>query len=213
MGELAFVGSDFLGGASGLSLPADKGLFTQLQFGGERGNFYALLVTAGLCILANLLILNSRLGYQLRAMRDNANAAQAMGVDLLKSKIVAMMISAVLTSIVGTIYARYSGFVDPYQMASPHSSVEVVLYTTIGGLGTVFGPLVGAGVLVAFGEVIRGYLGGVLPGLHFLITGVVIIAVILLMPGGVVPKIAQLWRERKSKAVVAAAPVAERVPS
>lgn len=197
MGELAFVGTDFLGGASGLSLPSDKGVFSQFQFGGERGSFYVLLVTAGMCVLANLLILNSRLGYHLRAMRDNENAAQAMGVNLLKSKIVAMMISAVLTSIVGTVYARYSGFVDPYQMASPHSSVEVVLFTTIGGLGTVLGPLVGAGVLVAFGEIIRGYLGGVLPGLHFLITGVLIVVVIMLMPSGVVPKIAAMWRERK----------------
>jgi branched-chain amino acid transport system permease protein len=123
------------------------------------------------------------------------------------------MISAVLTSIVGTVYARYSGFVDPYQMASPHSSVEVVLFTTIGGLGTVLGPLVGAGVLVAFGEIIRGHLGGVLPGLHFLITGVLIIIVILLMPGGVVPKIAQLWRERKSKSAGADAPASESMPS
>ena len=200
MGELAFVGTEFLGGASGLSLPSDKGVFSQFQFGGERGGFYVLLVTAGICVLANLLILNSRLGYHLRAMRDNENAAQAMGVNLLKCKIVAMMISAVLTSIVGTVYARYSGFVDPYQMASPHSSVEVVLFTTIGGLGTVIGPLVGAGVLVTFGEIIRGYLGGVLPGLHFLITGILIVVVILLMPSGVVPKIAGMWRGRRKKA-------------
>jgi branched-chain amino acid transport system permease protein len=213
MGELAFVGSDFLGGASGLSLPPDKGVFSQFQFGGERGGFYVLLVTAGLCALVNLLILNSRLGYQLRAMRDNENAAQAMGVNPLKSKILAMMISAVLTSIVGTVYARYSGFVDPYQMASPHSSVEVVLFTTIGGLGTVLGPVVGAGVLVAFGEIVRGYLGGVLPGLHLLITGVLIVVVILLTPSGLVPKIASLWRERKSRTGGADGPAAESLPS
>jgi branched-chain amino acid transport system permease protein len=212
MGELAFVGTEFLGGASGLSLPPDKGDFLQFQFGGERGGFYVLLITAGMCVLSNLLILNSRLGYHLRAMRDNENAAQAMGVNLLRSKIVAMMISAVLTSIVGTVYARYSGFVDPYQMASPHSSVEVVLFTTIGGLGTVLGPVLGAGVLVAFGEIVRGYVGGILPGLHFLITGVLIVVVILLVPSGLVPRIAELWRERKSRTGGAGALGTERLP-
>jgi branched-chain amino acid transport system permease protein len=129
-------------------------------------------------------------------MRDNENAAQAIGVALLRNKIIAMMISAALTSIMGTAYARYSGFVDPYQFAAPHVTVEVVLFATIGGLGTVLGPLVGAGFLVVFGEIVRGQLGGALPGLHFFIDGVLIIVVILLMPRGVVPKIAEWWDRR-----------------
>lgn len=210
MGELAFIGTEFLGGASGLSLPADQGDFSRFEFGGELGNFYMLFVMAGICLLANLLILNSRLGYQLRAMRDNENAAQAIGVPLLKNKIIAMVISAVLTSLVGTAYARYSGFVDPYQMASPQSSVEVILFTTIGGLGTVLGPLVGAGFLVVFGEIVRGHLGGVLPGLHLFINGLLIVGVVLLMPRGVVPKIAGLLGIRNTAGKKATTPPAKQ---
>ena len=194
MGQLAALGIDFLGGASGLYLPADQGNFLQFEFGGAKGHFYLLFAVAALCLGANLVILDSRLGYYLRAMRDNENAAQAIGIDLLRNKIIAMVVSAVLTSLVGTAYARYSGFVDPYQMASPVMTVEVVLFATIGGLGTVLGPLVGAGFLVTFGEIVRGQLGGVLPGLHFFIDGVLIVAVILLMPRGVVPKIAEIMR-------------------
>jgi branched-chain amino acid transport system permease protein len=197
MGELAFVGTDFVGGASGLSLPTDTGKFLQFQFGGDLGNFYMLLTAAMICLLANVLILGSRLGYHLRAMRDNTNAAQAIGVPLLKNKIIAMVISAVLTSMVGTAYARYSGFVDPYQMASPHSSIEVILFTTIGGLGTALGPVLGAGFLVVFGEIVRGHLGGVLPGLHYFINGILIVVVVLLMPRGFAPKIAELLSKRK----------------
>jgi branched-chain amino acid transport system permease protein len=196
MGQLAAVGSEFLGGASGLFLPPDGGSIPQFEFGGERGNFYLLFAASLICLNANLIILNTPLGYYLRAIRDNESAAQAIGVALLRNKIIAMMISAVLTSIMGTAYARYSGFVDPYQFASPHVTVEVVLFATIGGLGTVLGPLVGAGFLVVFGEIVRGQLGGVLPGLHFFIDGVLIIVVILLMPRGVVPKLTEWWNNR-----------------
>ena len=129
------------------------------------------------------------------------NAAQAIGVNLLRNKVLAMMVSAVLTSLVGTAWGRYSGFVDPYQMASPHVSVEVILFATIGGLGTVLGPLVGAGFLVAFGEIVRGKVGAVLPGLHFFIDGILIVLVILLMPRGVVPKLAELFGRRAPKRI------------
>ena len=196
MAQLAVLGIDFLGGASGLYLPADQGELLRFQFGGSRGNFFLLFTIAGLCLAANLAILSSGLGYRLRAMRDSEHAAQAIGIDLLRNKIIAMVVSAVLTSFVGTAYARYSGFVDPYQMASPHVTVEVVLFATIGGLGTVLGPLVGAGFLVPFGEIVRGWLGGTLPGLHFFIDGVLIVAVILLVPQGIVPKLAELFDRR-----------------
>ncbi len=201
MGQLAVLGIDFLGGASGFYLPKDTGNFLQFEFGGAHGYFLMLFTIATLCLLANVLILNMPLGYYLRAIRDNENAAQAIGISLLRNKVIAMVVSAVLSSFIGTAYARYSGFVDPYQMASPLLSVEVILFATIGGLGTVLGPLVGAAALVPFGEIVRGQLGAVLPGLHFFIDGVLIVVVILLMPQGVVPKIAEIIRNRTSQRI------------
>ena len=75
-------------------------------------------------------------------------------------------------------------FVDPYQFASPLLTIEIVLIATIGGLGTPLGPLLAACLLIPFGEILRGELGGVLPGLHMFIYGVLIVIVILVTPNG-----------------------------
>lgn len=184
MGEIIVIGWDFLGGASGLFLPKDTGNFAAFQFGGGRGGYWVMLFLAALTILANLAILNMPLGYYLRTIRDNENAASAIGVNLLRNKTIAMVISAMLTSIVGTAYARYLTFADPYLLSSPVLTVEIVLIATVGGLGRAGGPALGALVLIPLGEILRGKLGGVFPGLHYFIYGVVVIAVILASPTG-----------------------------
>jgi branched-chain amino acid transport system permease protein len=194
VGELVVTGWEYLGGASGLFLPKDQGRFLDFQFGGAFGNFWAILVLATMCLLVNHAVLNSRLGYYLRAIRDNENAAQAVGVALLANKIIAMVISAILSSLVGTLYARYLTFADPNLLASVTLTVEVVLIVTVGGLGTTFGPLVGAVLLVPLGEILCGKLGGSLPGLHSLVYGLTVIAVVLALPGGLAPALARLFK-------------------
>ncbi len=194
VGELVVLGSDFLGGASGLSLPRDKGDLSQFMFGGSNGYFWLMLVLAFLCFVINLAVMNAPLGYFLRAIRDNENAAQAVGVRLLRNKAIAMALSAALSSLIGTAYARYLTFADPYLLASPVLVIEIVLFTTVGGLGTIFGPLIGSGVLVPVGELLRGSLGGVLPGLHQFIYGVAVVVVILALPRGLTPAFRVLWR-------------------
>ena len=192
VGELVVLGSDFLGGASGLYLPADTGDIRQFQFGGSSGYFWVMLMLAAICTLANYAIVNTRLGYNLRAIRGNEKAAQAIGIALLSNKALAMAVSAGLTAIVGTVWARYSAFVDPYQFASPLLTIEIVLIATIGGLGTPLGPLLAACLLIPFGEILRGELGGVLPGLHMFIYGVLIVIVILVTPNGLVSALIRL---------------------
>jgi branched-chain amino acid transport system permease protein len=196
MGELVVLGWDFLGGASGLYLPRDTGNLLAFQFGGLRGNFWLMLVLALLCLLVNLAIVNAPLGYYLRSIRDNEDAAQALGVPLLRNKAIAMAISAALTSLVGTAYARFATFADPYMLASPVLTIEIVLIATVGGLGTPFGPLVGALVLVPLGEFLRGHFGGSLPGLHYFIYGACVVAVVLALPQGIGPTLARLVRRK-----------------
>ncbi|WP_296581764.1 branched-chain amino acid ABC transporter permease [Xanthobacter sp.] len=192
MGEIIVIGWEFLGGASGLLLPRDTGNIAAFQFGPGRGMFWVMLTLAAVSILANLAILNLPLGYRLRTIRDNENAAEAIGVNLLRNKTIAMVVSAMLASIIGTAYARYLTFADPYQLASPLLTVEIVLVATVGGLGRAFGPAVGALLLIPLGEVLRGKLGGVLPGLHYFVYGAVVIGVILASPRGLLPLI-QSW--------------------
>jgi branched-chain amino acid transport system permease protein len=196
IGELIVLGWDFLGGASGLYLPSDQGRLLAFEFGGARGYFWLLLALAVVCFVANFAVLNSALGYYLRALRDNENAAQAVGIGILRNKAWAMAISAALTSLVGSAYARYASFVDPYVFASPAVIIEVVLIATIGGLGTPYGALVAAALLVPMGEIVRGQLGGVAPGLHFFIYGALIVVVVRVMPQGVVPRLRSLWERR-----------------
>ncbi|MEK7750352.1 MAG: branched-chain amino acid ABC transporter permease [Acidobacteriota bacterium] len=200
MGELIVLGWDFLGGASGIYLPKDTGQLSQFQFGGSSGSFWVMLTLATICLIVNLAVLNSPLGYFLRAIRDNEHAAQAIGVALLRNKVLAMVISAVLSSLIGTAYARYISFVDPYLLASPVLTIEIVLFATIGGLGTVFGPVIGAGLLVPLGEILRGQLGGTLPGLHYFIYGVVLIVVILGTPRGLAPLLGRWTRQLIARA-------------
>ncbi|MDE2362384.1 MAG: branched-chain amino acid ABC transporter permease [Hyphomicrobiales bacterium] len=196
MAEIYVTGTEFFGGASGLFLPKDTGDFFAFQFGGGRGAFWAMLAMTALCLLANLAILNSPLGYYLRSIRDNENAAQAIGVGLLRNKTLAMTISAVLTAIVGAIYARYLAFVDPYLLVSPTLTVEIILFATVGGLGSVIGPALGAFLLAPLGEILRGHFGGSLPGLHYFIYGAIVVAVILVSPAGVWPAIVSRLAKR-----------------
>lgn len=200
MAEIIVIGTDFLGGASGLFLPKDTGNIGAFQFGGERGAYIVMLVLAFAAIVINLAVLNAPLGYYLRTIRDNENAAQAIGVGLLSNKIKAMALSAVMTSVIGTSYARYLTFADPYQLASPVITIEIVLFATVGGLGRAFGPALGALILVPLGEVLRGKLGGTLPGLHYFVYGLVVISVIMASPKGVLSIFERLWQRNNAKA-------------
>ncbi len=103
-----------------------------------------MLALAAICVLVNVAILNSPLGYYLRTIRDNEKAAQAIGVNILRYKITAMVISAMLASVVGTAYVRYLTFADPYLLISPVITIEIVLFATVGGLGRAYGPALGA---------------------------------------------------------------------
>jgi branched-chain amino acid transport system permease protein len=201
-GEMASIvveGWDFLGGASGLLLPRDTGDFLAFQFGGGRGAFWVMLGLATFIVLVNVAVLNSPLGYYLRTIRDNEKAAQAIGVNVLRHKTIAMVISAVLTSIVGTAYVRYLTFADPYLLASPLITIEIVLFATVGGLGRAYGPALGALLLVPLGEILRGKLGGTVPGLHYFIYGTVVILVILATPSGLLPLLEKVLRRRCPK--------------
>ncbi len=202
MGEIIVIGWDYLGGASGLFLPRDNGHFAAFQFGGGRGAFYVMLFLATLSALISFAILNLPLGYYLRSIRDNENAARAIGVDIFRSKAVAMMISAALTAMIGTAYARYLTFADPYLLSSPVLTIEIVLMATVGGLGLSLGPALGALLLVPLGEILRGKLGGVLPGLHYFVYGATVVAVILASPRGLLPLLQDnlaRWRDKKRK--------------
>ena len=154
-----------------------------------REKWVYLLIAFGflvLTLLVSQIIKNSRLGYYLVAVREREDAALAVGVNSVKVKIIAVMVSAALTSAVGSFHAMYLGFIDPGSAFSLELSIQVAMFALIGGLGTVFGPLVGTVLVLPIAELARGWLSDFGNGFHGLVYGVVLVVVVLTIPKGIV---------------------------
>jgi branched-chain amino acid transport system permease protein len=108
-------------------------------------------------------------------------------------RISAMAISAGLTAIGGTLYAQYFLYLDPTHIISPDISFQFALICALGGLGTASGPVLGALVIVPLSELLRGALSGAASGLHLVIYGTIVIAVVLYFPSGISGALARLW--------------------
>lgn len=124
-----------------------------------------------------------RLGLYLIAVRDDQAAAESMGVEPVKVKLLVTVISAALTSVGGFLYAQYILFLDPPSVFSINISVQIALFSLIGGLGTPLGPIVGSLIMTPLDGVLSAYLGG---GPRLLIYGAVLLGVVLIAPQGVV---------------------------
>jgi branched-chain amino acid transport system permease protein len=135
------------------------------------------------------LIERSRFGTWLVAVRENEDAASALGVDARKVKTAAMTISGAITAAAGCFYAQYFLFIDSGIAYGTWISVEALLTAIIGGVGTVFGPLAGALVVKSLGEATRLLIGDA-PGLDLIIYGAVLVLVIWIMPRGLIGGIA-----------------------
>ncbi|MCL5942083.1 MAG: branched-chain amino acid ABC transporter permease [Actinobacteria bacterium] len=175
-----------LGQASGLSVPLVGTGLSRLQFDSKAGFFYIILVLALLAVLLSQWLSRRRFGYRLIAVRENEDAAEALGVDTLMTKIQATALSAALCAVGGTFYVQYFTYVEPRSVFGETISIQILLYSIIGGLGTVWGPIVGAAVLVPIAEWVRGTFGQTLSGLNVFVYGAILVLVMLFMPRGIV---------------------------
>jgi len=154
--------------------------------------FIALALVAASLIIVRM-IEDSRFGAYLVAVRENEDAARALGVDVNAVKLAAMTVSAAITAAAGGFYAQYFLFVDSGIAYGPWISVEALLAPIIGGVGTVFGPLLGALVVKTLGELAKLVTGDA-PGLDLVIYGGVLILVVAFAPRGIVGLIADTRR-------------------
>jgi len=152
--------------------------------------FIALALVAGSLIVVRL-IEDSRFGAYLVAVRENQEAAKALGVNVVVVKFVAMTVSAAITAAGGGFYAQYFLFVDSGIAYGPWISVEALLAPIIGGAGTVFGPLLGALVVKVLGESAKLVTGDA-PGLDLVIYGSVLVLVVAFAPRGIVGLVANV---------------------
>jgi len=178
------VNGDLIGGAYGVWVPVIKGdSLYHFQFRGKAPYYYIALAILLAELYITYKIQNSKLGYYFTAIRDDEDAAESLGIDTLKYKIVAFAISAALTAPAGTFYAQYFLFIDPFTVLTDMLSIEMVIVAVIGGMGTIFGPVIGAMILRPIMEYVRAFLGA-RSGLDLIITGLIIIFIATLRPRG-----------------------------
>jgi len=189
-----FIGlRDLTGGELGLALPFKNNPF-YLQFQGKIPYYYimlSLLVTV--IILANR-IQNSKFGYYLFAIRNDESAAEACGINVFKTKIMASLLSAVLTSIGGFFYAIYYMYVTPESVFGLSLSFQIATTSLIGGATSWIGPTIGAIVAVPILEVTRATLGGKFIGFPLLFYGIVLVIMGRYLPGGIASR---LFRDKE----------------
>jgi branched-chain amino acid transport system permease protein len=175
-----------VGGGSGITVPLLGNAPSFFQFEGKTPYYYIILAMAAGAILVTSAIQRSRIGYYLIAIRENENAAQALGINLLRYKITALSISAFLSALGGTFYAQYFFFIDPPSTMGLGLSIEIVIYAIVGGVGTLLGPICGACLLVPIAEATRTLFAGQTGGIHLMVYGVILVVAIIFMPGGIV---------------------------
>jgi branched-chain amino acid transport system permease protein len=138
----------------------------------------------------------SRLGYQWLAVREDETAARALGINAFAVKMAAVVISSAMTAVGGVFYAFYYNNLFPSQVFEISRSIELILAPIVGGLGTVFGPVIGAFVLTPLGEgliSVTTRFGINAPGVKAVFYGVILIIIIYVMPSGVWPRLAGLF--------------------
>jgi branched-chain amino acid transport system permease protein len=177
---------DFVGGAMGIQWPIGTRSWWTLQFGRDKvPYFYLALTLAILTWLTTFIIEDTRAGFWWRAVKDNPLAAESLGVDVFWSKMTAAAISAFFTAAGGGFYAAFVSYIDPENVMSFRFSLLFALPAVLGGIGTLWGPLAGAAILIPLTEFTRSYLGGSGSGADLMIYGALIIVIALLKPEGV----------------------------
>ncbi len=190
--ETAMSWTDVTGGGMGVNLPP----FTVGSLSNPQLFYFAMLALALIAWLTTWLVSRSRLGVAFRCIRQNEEAANMIGIDATRTKIVAFVLSAIFPGAAGALYASWVGYIDPSDVFDILLSVKAPVMVLLGGVGTVLGPAVGAVIYLVFEEVVwRNFLE-----FHTAILGVIIVGLVLYLPNGVM----EYFKRRKGYATESA---------
>lgn len=168
----------------GIVIPLKGDSFWDFQFSSRVPYYYIILSMLAIVLYLIRVIEGRRIGSYFKAIRENENAAETLGINLFKYKLVAMALSSSLTAMGGTFYAQYYLTIDEEAAFGVGVSIEILLGPIIGGAGTVFGPVLGAGILETLSEGTRNLLGGY-SGVHLMLYGAILVFVIIFLPKGI----------------------------
>jgi len=177
---------DQTGGSLGVTIPFKGTSLWKLQFASEQPYYYICLVLLGVCLYVTYRVHGSRMGYYLQAIKENQDAAENLGINLAACKVKALMISAALTAILGAFYVSYFYYIDPDSVAGSDLSIKILLVAIIGGVGTVWGPVVGACILVPLTEISNYLFGSGRAGASLIIYAIILMIVVLFSPRGLI---------------------------
>jgi branched-chain amino acid transport system permease protein len=192
-----------IGGALGLYIPIQTDDFWHLKFIQKSHYYYVALAFLLVALAVNAWLERSAFGHRLVAIRENEDAAQALGINLLRYKLQATALSAFLTALGGTLFAHYVTFIDPHTLLNMNMALELTIYAIIGGVGTLWGPVLGALFLVPLAEGVRAAFGQSYAGIHLVIYGAVLIGVILFAPDGFIGVLRSIRELRPRRAPAA----------
>src|SRR5216684_7832242 len=210
--RLVVTNTEYLGAAVGLSGPTVPRTVLDLSFTSALPYYYLFLSLLVITLGITWWMANSRMGFYLRAIRDSERAARSLGAPASRTKLYAFMLSAGLTSVAGALYAMMFGFVDPESGLGILISVKILIMAALGGAGLLFGPLVGAAILVPLEEISNNLLGGKGAGLTFVLYGAIIVLIARFQPGGVLTLINRMLAKRRKAPETSVAAGATHAP-
>ncbi len=200
VGEIAYQGMltvDAAGGASGILLPLVPEGWVNFEFHSAKWPYYYIalaLLVAATAVAA--WVERSPLGLYFRAIKSDPEASQSVGIDITRYKLYALAISAFFTALGGSFYAQYVLFIDPDSVLPLSLSVLIALIAVLGGVGTLWGPILGALVLLPISELTRIVFGGTGRAVDLVIYGTLIVLLAQFEPGGVTSMLDAARRRR-----------------
>jgi branched-chain amino acid transport system permease protein len=187
---------DFTGGEVGLTVPLlgdDPGNFS---FGNRLWYYYIALIVAAASFVVCHLVLKSRLGLQLRAIQADQDAAQACGVMAFRVKLTGLGISAVIAALAGSVYIQYVGFIDPHSAFGAAVATQIAVIAFVGGAGRLWGPVIGAVLLVPLQQLLNSGLSAYPAGFNLVVYAIVILVILWIDPRGIMSMPWARWSER-----------------
>jgi branched-chain amino acid transport system permease protein len=187
IGLLLIQNWDWAGAALGIEMPVRGDSWLKFQFARSKlPYFYFALALACIAWFVTWWLEDSKWGYWWRAVKDNPDAAQSLGVVVFDSKMGAAAVSAFLVAVGGSFYAMYVSYIDPGSVMGFQFSLLMALPAVLGGIGTLWGPLLGAVILIPLTELTRSYIGGSGRGVDLIVYGTLIVVIALARPEGLI---------------------------
>ena len=191
---------NFAWGAEGTTIPNLGHAPLMMQFESKAPYYYVVLGLLVIALAITAWIERSRIGYYLVAIGEDEDAAEAIGINVPRVKREIYMISSFLTALAGTFYTQYIYFIDPQTAFNFNISIEAALVAIVGGIGTLWGPVIGTVLLETTSALLQSWLGNSISGVQLTVYSLILMAVILWQPTGIVGYVSEVYTRRRYKA-------------